>query len=244
MSIPSSSEDVDTTARSEPSFSIVSVIARSSLDTEPWWARAITGAAWPAVSTDFISCAGGRRVAGLNASGSCSFAHSSLSWLVNRSAVRREFTNTMVERCSITCWYTACSMCGQIELVAPGGGGDDSSSSDSASSKMASPMVEASSGTGRSDMSSTGTRTSKCQRFSAGGLMMVVLGPRTLATASIGRTVAESPMRWKSPASRRSRSSDSARCTPRFVPASAWISSTMTVSTVFRMPAALEVSMR
>ena len=35
MSMPSSSEDVDTTARSEPSFSIVSVIARSSLDTEP-----------------------------------------------------------------------------------------------------------------------------------------------------------------------------------------------------------------
>ena len=102
MSMPNSSEEVDTTARRVPSLSMVSVWARSSLDTEPWWARAITFAAWPAVSTDFISCAGGRRVCGDSASGSCSFAHSSLSWLVRRSAVRREFTNTMVERCAIT----------------------------------------------------------------------------------------------------------------------------------------------
>ena len=74
--------------------------------------------------------------------------------------------------------------------------------------------------------------------------MMVVLSPRKFATASSGRTVADRPMRWKFPARRRRRSSESVRCTPRFVPASAWISSTITVSTVFRMPAALEVSMR
>ena len=133
-------------------------------------------------------------------------------------------------------------MCGQMEFTAPGGW--TGSASSSASSKTASPIVEASSGTGRSLMSSTGTLTESCQRFSAGGLMMVVVGPRKFATASIGRTVADRPMRWKLPASRRSRSSESERCTPRFVPARAWISSTMTVSTVFKMPAAFEVSMR
>ncbi len=135
-------------------------------------------------------------------------------------------------------------MCGQMDPAAPGGGAGSEPSNESASSKTASPMVEASSGTGRSDMSSTGTLTASCQRFFAGGLMMVVFGPRKFATASIGRTVADRPMRWKSPAKRRSRSMDRARCTPRFVPASAWISSTMTVSTVFNMPAAFEVSMR
>lgn len=35
MSMPSSSELVDTTARSEPSFSIDSMVARSSFDTDP-----------------------------------------------------------------------------------------------------------------------------------------------------------------------------------------------------------------
>ena len=101
MSMPSSSEEVATTALSVPSLSIRSVTARSSLDTEPWWARAMTGAAEPAVSTDFISCAGSRRVGAARDSGSCSAAHSSLSLLVSRSAVRRELTKTSVERAAV-----------------------------------------------------------------------------------------------------------------------------------------------
>ena len=115
------------------------------------------------------------------------------------------------------------------------------------SSTTAAPMVEPSSGTGRSAMSSTGTWTLRSQRFGAAGAMISTgrSPPRKSATASSGRTVADSPMRCGSrPVSRESRSSESARCAPRLVPARAWISSTMTVSTSLRIPAAFEVSIR
>ncbi len=74
MSMPSSSELVATTARSCPSLSIVSVMARSSLLTDPWWARAMTGGAVPAASAEAITCAGGRRSGGESVSGAYSFA--------------------------------------------------------------------------------------------------------------------------------------------------------------------------
>ena len=60
---------------------------------------------------------------------------------------------------------------------------------------------------------------------------------RSRAAVSIGRTVAERPMRCsgapplRSATSASSRSSESARCAPRLSPATAWISSTMTVRT-------------
>ena len=85
----------------------------------------------------------------------------------------------------------------------------------------ASPIGEPSSGTGRSLMSSTETWTSSFHFFSAGGFTIVVRSPKKFATASSGRTVADRPMRWKSPANLRRRSKDSAKCTPRLVPASA-----------------------
>ena len=58
-------------------------------------------------------------------------------------------------------------------------------------------MVEPISGVGRSDMSSTGTRTSKAHFFSAGGLMIRTsrLPPKNSATRSNGRTVADRPIR-------------------------------------------------
>ena len=102
MSMPSSSELVATTARREPSLSICSVRARSSLDTEPWWARAMTGGAEPAVSAATMIWAGGRRRSGASDSGSWISAWISLSRLVSRSAERRELTNTRVERCAMT----------------------------------------------------------------------------------------------------------------------------------------------
>src|SRR5690606_757186 len=40
MSMPSSSDDVATTARSSPPLSAASISSLCSLDTEPWWARA------------------------------------------------------------------------------------------------------------------------------------------------------------------------------------------------------------
>ena len=53
------------------------------------------------------------------------------------------------------------------------------------------------------------------------------------ATSEIGRWVADRPMRWGRAAHAcSSRSSVSARCEPRLSRATAWISSTMTVSTV------------
>ena len=44
MSMPSSREAVATTQRSRPDLSSRSMARRCSLDTEPWWALAMTGA--------------------------------------------------------------------------------------------------------------------------------------------------------------------------------------------------------
>jgi hypothetical protein len=74
--------------------------------------------------------------------------------------------------------------------------------------------------------------------------------PRKRATSSSGRCVALRPMRWmrlpgwlrETSASRRS--SESAMCAPRLLGTSAWISSTMTVSTVRSCSEAAEVSIR
>jgi hypothetical protein len=58
-----------------------------------------------------------------------------------------------------------------------------------------------------------------------------VVPPRSRPISSIGRCVADRPMRCRRrPASASRRSSDSARCAPRLSCATAWISSTMTVS--------------
>ena len=107
-------------------------------------------------------------------------------------------------------------------------------------------MVEPISGTGRSDMSSTPTRTPSSHAFSEGGAMISTgrPPPRKFATVVSGRTVADRPIRWKPPVNRARRSRLSVRWTPRLVPARAWISSMITVSTLLRMPAAFDVSMR
>ena len=60
MSMPSSSEEVATTARSRPDLSASSMIARRSLDTDPWWAMASSGGAPRETSDGTMSCAGGR----------------------------------------------------------------------------------------------------------------------------------------------------------------------------------------
>ena len=70
-------------------------------------------------------------------------------------------------------------------------------------------------------------------------------GVRNRATSSGGRTVADSPIRWAGEASIPSRrSSDSARCAPRLVPATACTSSMMTVCTPASVSRAAEVSIR
>ena len=67
----------------------------------------------------------------------------------------------------------------------------------------------------------------------AGGATTVTGRPpaRKVATSSIGRTVADSPMRWAGASSSSSRrSSETARCAPRLVGQTACTSSTITVS--------------
>ncbi len=80
-----------------------------------------------------------------------------------------------------------------------------------------------------------------------GGATIVtgVRPPKKRATSSIGRTVADSPMRWAGfGSSSSSRSSETARWAPRLVAATAWISSMITVSTPASVSRAALVSMR
>ena len=79
-------------------------------------------------------------------------------------------------------------------------------------------------------MSSTGTETVRSQFFRDGGATISTGAEpaRNCATSSLGSTVADSPIRWAGlGSSASSRSSDTARCAPRLVPATAWTSSTM-----------------
>ena len=69
ISMPSSSDEVATSARSRPALSASSISARRSLATEPWWAKVSVS---PALS---------------------------FSAALSRSAKRRLLTNSRVERC-------------------------------------------------------------------------------------------------------------------------------------------------
>ena len=74
----------------------------SSASLSPWiHTNARTAGALPATCECAINWAGSRRVSGESESGSYSCAYSSLSRLVRRSALRREFTKTSVERCAM-----------------------------------------------------------------------------------------------------------------------------------------------
>ena len=210
MSMPSSSDDVATTARSSPDFSSASVSALSSLLTLPWWARAMSVAAVPARALLAIICAGSRRSGGLKASGWCSCAYSSLILLVRRSAVRRELTNTRVERAPMILSYTSRSMKGHTDPAgsatvaaagstasAPTPGVSDRSLIPKGSSTTASPITDPVSTAGMSSRSSTGTLTIRSKFFAASGATMDTgcPPPMNAATSSTGRTVADRPMR-------------------------------------------------
>ena len=85
-----------------------------------------------------------------------------------------------------------------------------------------------------SERSATGTTTSSSTVLLEGGWTTTTsrVPPRNRATSSTGRTVADSPIRRAGRSRRASRRSrESARWAPRLVPATAWTSSTMTVST-------------
>ena len=238
MSMPSSRLLVATTQGRRPRLRSSSMIARCSLDTEPWWALAMT-ASTPLLCPDCaITWAGGPpasagRSASVSRAGSCSRAVArsaaiSLRRAVSRSASRRELAKTIVERCCSTRSTTCSSTWGQMLVDRPGS--PDSSS-------YCSGMV----------MSSTGTTTRRSHSLVLGGATISTgwVPPRKRATSSRGRTVALRPMRWAGFSSRWSRRSRlMPRWAPRLVPATAWTSSMITVSMPRSVSRAWLVSMR
>ena len=239
MSMPSSRLDVATTQRSRPDLRSSSMSARCSLLTEPWCARASTGSAPCPVALPPICCAGGRVGVGESAVPWRS-AQASLRRAVSRSASPRELQNTMVERTFSTRSRRSCSTCGHMlagvrSSVALGRG--SAAARPPGSARLMAKLV----------MSSTGTVTSRERSDSLSGATMRTGArpPRNRATSSCGRTVALSPTRRAGCSSRSSsRSSERARWAPRLVPATAWISSTMTVSTSSSDSRAADVSIR
>ena len=230
MSMPSSRLLVATTHGSRPRLRSSSITALCSLETEPWWARAIRRGApsdWP--DWAMIS-AGGPPVGTAKPARSAAI---SLSRAVSRSASLRELVNTIVDRCCSTRSTTRSSTCGQIEVCRALAAAD--------------PEDTSSSTTPSSVMSSTGTTTFRSHFFSDGGATTSTgaAPPRNRATSSTGRTVADRPIRWAGrSSSSSSRSRDTARWAPRLVPATACTSSTITVSTPRSDSRACEVSIR
>ncbi|CSH52177.1 Uncharacterised protein [Shigella sonnei] len=110
---------------------------------------------------------------------------------------------------------------------------------------LSSPVLLATDET--SSILATGTTIRICGWRIAGGLTTVTgrLPPRNAATSLAERTVAERPIRcaevWSSASSR---SRLNARCAPRLLPATAWTSSIITVSTPRSVSRAREVSIR
>ena len=263
MSMPSSSDDVATTAGSRPAFSSVSVRVRSARLIEPWCARASTEASdggspapMPTATPDCAWMAAAWIVPGSGTSSPWRPAQTSFIRAVRRSAPRRELVKTSVERCSATRSTTRSSTCGQID----GRDGEPAAlpvRSTSPAGSGGRSAVAAPGGSGapaRSDRSGTGTTTSTSMRLVDSGCTTttgrppsaaVRAPPRNEATASTGRTVADSPMRCAGLGSiASSRSRVTARCAPRFVPATAWISSRMTVRTPASPARAADVSTR
>ena len=147
----------------------------------------------------------------------------SLRRAARRSAMRRALTNTIVVRCARISSRMRGSTYGQMLAFASG-----------PSTPTPAWPIEG------SFMSSTGTTTSTSIALREPASTIVtrraapssVCPPRKRAISSSGRCVAERPMRCGGMAViAPSRSSDNMRCAPRFVGASVWISSTITVCT-------------
>ena len=201
MSMPSSRLEVATTAGSRPALSASSISARSSLDTEPWWARASSAGAPAAAPACAIISAGRPSPASAQLrllGGLARSAASSLSRPHSRSASRRELANTIVDRCASIRSSTRSSTCGQIDrrgararLVVAG-------------AVARGLVLQLGHVLDRDDDLSS-------MRLAAGRLHHGHRPARrrgSVATSSTGRTVADSPIRWagrSSSASSRSR---------------------------------------
>ena len=154
---------------------------------------------------------------------------SSFRRCARRSASRRLLQNTIVLRWARTRSRIRGWIAGQMLTFASGpAAGPDGCSSRGSESPIR-------------DRSSTGTTTCSSSVFSPPASTMATsrpgpTPPRNRATVSRGRCVADRPIRCGGRAARRSRRSrESARCAPRFVPATACTSSTITCSTPRRV---------
>ncbi len=215
MSMPSSRLLVATSAGSSPALSCSSIRTRCSRARLPWWARATSSSA------------------------------SSFSRRARRSARRRLLTKISVERCAFTSSSSSGYIAGQIERVRA----SPSTSSATSGSSGGAPVPS-------SRMSSTGTITRRSSSLAAPASTIVTgrgrpsssWPPRKRAISDSGRWVADRPMRCSVPpssaTSRSSRSRLRARWVPRLVPATAWISSTITERTPARTSRPREVSSR
>ena len=193
--------------------------------TDPWCARASTGAAPRVAPACAITWAGGDAPGGGGAVPDRS-AWISLSRAVRRSASRRELAKTKVERWASMRSTMRASTWGQIEVLGVASG----------------PTVAT-----RSAMSSTGTWMVRSHSFgdSARTISTDSSPARKRAASSAGCTVADSPIRGTGRPARWSRRARlTARWAPRFDPAIAWTSSMITDSTSARMLRACEVSSR
>ena len=235
MSMPSSSDEVATSARSRPALSRSSISVRWGRASDPWWART---------------------------SGSPA---SSLSAAASRSARRRLLTKSRVERWARTSssrrgWIDVQIVCTDPPCAA-GPLGCSTGWPTLAMSAIGTSTVIASFFGSRASTTVTArgapgvaSANSSCRARAGSALPRALpparrpagmVPPRKRAISSRLRCVADRPMRCSGRSTiRSSRSSDSAMCAPRLVETSAWISSTITVSTARSRSRAFEVSSR
>ena len=224
MSMPSSSELVATRHGSSPAFSSSSTFVRSSRASEPWWRARSRGA---------TRRASARRSSSLAAA-------SSFRRSATRSAERRLLTNTIVELCART---------SSQQL------GVDRRPDRVARGLAAGERLQRIAG-GRPAPAGLGHRLDRhldaqVERLARAGVDDRHLAPRADEEAAdllervLRRAEADAlrvgPPR---PELRSRRSSVSARCAPRLVRATAWISSTITASTPPSISRACEVRIR
>ena len=198
MSMPSSSEDVATSAGRSPRFSMSSTSSRCSRAIEPWWARATSASA------------------------------SSFSRLATRSAERRLLTNTIVES-----WLRTSSSRRRVD------GRPDRLARLAVHRRRARPARACP----RPAPPPPGRAAWPRPASTIVDLAVAAQEPRDLLQRPLRRRQPDPLHRVGRPGAR-SRSSDSARWAPRLVAATAWISSTITVSTVRSTSRAAEVSIR
>ena len=239
MSMPSSSELVATRPLSSPRLSSSSICSRRSRDSEPWWALTTS---WPG--------SGGRPSA--SAARFSPSAASSLSRVASRSARRRALTKMRVDRCCCTSSSRRGWMEGQMlrragdAAAGPSAGVVDQLAQrphvlDGDDHLDLEGLADAGVDDGDRPRHPPGGRPGRPRGASSTGGSRPGSGRSRRAGAGwpTGRCAGAGARTASS-----SRSRLRARCEPRLVGARAWISSTMTASTLRNVSRAADVSMR